>query len=161
MRPASLSRNQKPVFPASFANDTAFDAGTVISKATRTATDVTDREAARVCESWTQRDGEIMYHSDDRCMSTLIPKRMHCFGVFDSVVCARAFAESFGPLFGDSFRLDILDEYWGRAEPGDAMWEDGVEFGGDREHWPVVSKKSTAPVVILDRIAPFLPPGSP
>ena len=140
-----------------------FDAGAVISKTTRTATDVTDREAARVCGPWEHRDGEIVYHSDVRFMSTLIPKRMHCFGVFDSVACARAFAESFGPLFGDSFRLDLLDEYWGKAEAGCAAWEDDVEFGGDRAVRPVHKKRKDVPMplIIVDRIAPFLPPGFP
>jgi hypothetical protein len=160
VRPASISRNQKPVFPNTFTPEHAFDVGIVISKATRTAIDVTEREAARLCKDWGRRDGEITYDSDDRFISTLVPKRMHAFGVFDTLICARAFARSFGILFADSFRLDLLDEYWGPAgEGGSAAWEDGVEFGGDLEDWPprdpVPVPVRPLPLIIADRIAPL------
>ena len=161
IRPASISRNQKPVYPSTFTADHAFDVGIVISKATRTTIDVTDREAVRLCEDWDKWDGEIMYNSNDRFMSTLIPKRVHTFGVFDTMTCARSFANSFGVLFPDAFRLDLLEEYWGPTTPDgleDARWEDGVEFGGDLEDWPprtVQRQPSSVPRIITDGILPL------
>ena len=161
-RPASISRNQKPVYPSSFTSDHVFDVGIVISKATRTTIDVTDREAVKLCEDWDKWDGEIMYDSNERFMSTLVPKRVHTFGVFDTLACARSFAQSFDVMFANGFRLDLLDEYWA---PGvapsdrDAKWEDGVEFGGDLEEWPPRGAPGGGGVVpprtVADRIVPL------
>jgi hypothetical protein len=160
VRPASISRNQKPVYPSSFTSDHAFDVGIVISKATRTTIDVTDREAVTLCKDWDKWDGEIKYDSNDRFMSTLVPKRVHTFGVFDTLACARSFAKSFDVMFADGFRLDLLDEYWGppTGHGHDAKWEDGVEFGGDLEDWPprtVGREGCTPPHTVVDRIVPL------
>jgi hypothetical protein len=160
IQPASISRNQKPVFPSTFATDRTFDVGAVISKATRTTTDVTEREVAQMCKHWHKRDGEILYDSNERFMSTLVPKRMRTFGVFDTLICARAFAKTFGVVFADTFRLDLLDEYWGdnKVEDEHAMWEDGVEFGGDREDWQPQTQRApngSMPIIITDSVVPL------
>jgi hypothetical protein len=161
VRPAAISRNQKPVYPSSFTSDVAFDVGIVISKATRTTIDVTDREAVKLCTDWDKWDGEIRYDSNDRFMSTLVPKRVHTFGVFDTLACARSFARTFDVMFADGFRLDLLDEYWGGTctpDGHDAKWEDGVEFGGDLEDWPPrsIGRGGGTPLhTVVDRIVPL------